>query len=285
MRRFTLLLAFTSIAVLMRASEPPASTDWAGPRTPDGQPAIAGFFNAVIGGTYSLDNPRRGGGRLQELLAQARNMPLPKKASRIVDPPDGEVPYQPWARAKQQDLLAHIDAPIKPEYIDPQERCLPDGPIRSTFWSDFEIQQFPGYVILIYDQNHPYRVITLNDAKPHPNQSIKLYMGDSRGHWEGNTLVVDVANDNSKSRLSNEGDFASDNLHITERYIFADRNHVIYEAVMTDQTVYTRPWTIRADLKRAHNKEPNYEQWENTCHEGERDSELTLQGAIVGGGK
>ena len=132
-------------------------------------------------------------------------------------------------------------------------------------------------MVLIYDQNHPFRVIPL-DGPPHPEQNIKLWMGDSRGHWERNTLVVDVTNNNSKSRLSNEGDFASDKLHIVERYTFLDANNMTYEATMDDPTVYTRPWTIRASMHRAHRKEPGYEQWENTCHEGERDADIVLAG-------
>ncbi len=245
-------------------------------KTADGQPDVQGFWAAEVGGTYSLVNPRRGGGRLREQLLEREGKKPPTKQSRISDPADGQIPYQPWARVKQQEIQANIDRPAKQEHIDPQARCLPDGPIRSIFWSAYQILQFPGYVVFVYEQNHPYRIIPL-DARPHPSEDVKLWMGDSRGHWEGNTLVVDVANNNSKSRLDNEGDFASDKLHIVERYTFVDAKTMEYQATLEDPSVYTRPWTIQARMLRTHLKEPDYEQWEDACHEGERNADSSLQ--------
>jgi hypothetical protein len=103
-------------------------------------------------------------------------------------------------------------------------------------------------------------------------------MGDSRGRWEGNTLVVDVMNNNSKSRFSTEGDFASDKLHMVERYTFLDANTMEYRATIEDPSVYTRPWTIQARMLRIHTKDPDYEVWEDACHEGEKHSdEFTRQ--------
>jgi hypothetical protein len=96
-------------------------------------------------------------------------------------------------------------------------------------------------------------------------------MGDSRGHWEGNTLVVDVTSYNGKSRLSNVGDFASDKAHIVERYTFVDNKTLKYEAAIDDPSVYTRPWTLTSPFHRGHVKERGYEQWEEACHEGERN--------------
>ena len=241
----------------------------------DGPPDVQGFWTAEVGGTYSLVNPRRGVGRLREQQLERQGVKPPTKQSRIIDPPDGQIPYQPWARAKQKTIEANIDTPTKQEFIDPQARCLPDGPIRSIFWSAYQILQFPGYVVFVYEQNHPYRIIPL-DGHPHPDQSVKLWMGDSRGHWEGNTLVVDVANNNSKSRLDNEGDFAGDQLHIVERYTFTDAKTMDYEATLEDPSVYTRPWTIRARMLRTHIKDPGYEQWEDACHEGERNADDSL---------
>ena len=119
-----------------------------------------------------------------------------------------------------------------------------------------------------------FRIIPL-DGRPHVGENLKLWMGDSRGHWEGTTLVVDVTNNNSKGRLSRAGDFASDKVHVTERFQFLDQNRVKYSAVFDDPTVYTRPWTFGFDLKRGNfggegnpTSDPNYEQWEEACHEG-----------------
>ena len=258
---FALLMASAGFLLPM-----PAAAAWTPARTADGQPDVQGFWQAVVEGTYSLTEPSRGGIGLQDALGIKRR----RNPSRIVDPDDGQIPYQPWAREKQKHIEANINEPVEPEFIDPQARCLPDGPVRSMFWSAFQVLQYPGYVVIEYESNHPYRIISL-DGRPHVGGSIKLWMGDSRGHWEGNTLVVDVANNNSKSRLSNQGDFASDQLHIIERYTFQDANTMKYEATLDDPSVYTRPWKIAADMVRKHLKDPDYEQWEEACHEGEHN--------------
>jgi hypothetical protein len=159
----------------------------------------------------------------------------------------------------------------KPEHIDPQARCVPGGVTRTIFWTqNFEIRQYPGYVVFVDDQNHTSRAIPL-DGQPHIPGNIKLWMGDSRGHWEGNTLVVDVTNDNAKHRLSNEGDFSSDKVHIVERYKWIDANNFSLEQRYNDPAVYTKPWTLAAKFHRDHTDDPSYELWLNECQEGERD--------------
>jgi hypothetical protein len=239
---------------------------------PDGQPGVQGFWSAEVSGSYSLLNPRKGGIRLKEQLLERAGKKAPTQPTRIVDPPDGQVPYQAWARAKQQEIQANIDQPTAQRHIDPQARCLPNGPVRSPLWSTYEIMQSPGYVVFSYETTHMYRIIPL-DGRPHPSQNVKLWMGDSRGHWEGNTLVVDVMNNNSKSRFSTEGDFASDKAHIVERYTFLDAKTMEYRATIEDPTVYTRPWTIQARMIRIHTKDPDYEVWEDSCHEGEKNAD------------
>jgi hypothetical protein len=253
------------------------ATPWLPSRLPDGQPDVQGFWSAEVSGTYSLLNPRKGGIRLQEQLLEKAGKKPQTKPTRIVDPPDGQVPYQPWARARQQEIQANIDNPTAQRHIDPQARCLPNGPLRSPLWSAYEIMQSPGYLVFSYETTHMYRIVPL-DGRPHPSQNVKLWMGDSRGHWEGNTLVVDVMNINLKSRFSTEGDFASDKAHIVERYTFLDAKTMEYRATIEDPTVYTRPWTIQARMIRNHTKDPDYEVWEDACHEGEKHfDEFTQQ--------
>jgi len=246
-----------------------SAAPWVPSRLPDGQPDVRGHWSAEVSGTYSLLNRRKGGTRLQEQLLERAGKKVPTKPTRIVDPPDGQVPYQPWARAKQQEIQSNIDNPTAQRHIDPQARCLPNGPLRSPLWSNYEIMQSPGYLVFSYETTHMYRIVPL-DGRPHPSQNVKLWMGDSRGRWEGNTLVVDVMNNNIKSRFSTEGDFASDKAHIIERYTFLDANTMEYRATIEDPTVYTRPWTVQARMIRIHTKEPDYEVWEDACHEGEK---------------
>ncbi len=234
----------------------PAGQAWTPAKLPDGQPDVQGYWTAggtvvvggkavpTRGGTYSITGGPLGGGGEAEVLDNAKLLkegkPLPSWPSKVVDPEDGQIPYQPWARARQKYIEANVDHPTKQEHLDPQERCFLDGPIRDTFHYEFKIEQYPGYVLILHDG---YRWIPL-DNRAHPSQAIKLWNSDSRGHWEGNTLVVDVANSNSKSRLDRSGNFASDKVHIVERYIFNEPNAFTYEATVEDPSVYTRPWKV-----------------------------------------
>ncbi len=105
--------------------------------------------------------------------------------------------------------------------MEPYARCAPAGIPKSFYHVGYEIRQFPGIVLILFDSG--WRMIYL-DGTPHLPENVKLWNGDSRGHWEGNTLVVDVGNENSKSRFGRTGEFASENVHIVERYIFSPDN-------------------------------------------------------------
>ncbi len=244
-----------------------AGAAWTGPRTPDGQPDVQGTWDAVISGSFSLVTPMAGGGRFNAL---ATGRELPKNPSRIVDPPDGRVPYQPWAAALQQAQEKDVDHPTRPWHIDPQNRCLPHGVARGFYTTQARVLQFPGQVVFFFQQYQYYRIIRL--GAQHIGPDVKLWMGDPVGHWEGNTLVVDVTNLNGKARLAMVGDFYSENVHVVERYTFPGADTLKYTATFDDPTVYIRPWTLAVDLKRR----PNEEFWEYGCHEGDRGEELQL---------
>ena len=220
------------------------SGKWTGKRLPDGQPDVEGNWANTIANQNNWIDPQGGepGGRAPK---SARNERAP---SRVSDPADGQVPFQPWARTIQQDYFTHFRDPVKPEYIEPFARCAPGGVPKSFTWHGYEIRQYPGYVLFLF--NSGTRVIHL-DGKPHLPDSIKLWNADSRGHWEGNTLVVDVTNNNAKARLGRSGEFASDQVHIVERYIFdKGGERYNYVATITDPTVYTRPWTATIPARR-----------------------------------
>jgi len=132
----------------------------------------------------------------------------------------------------------------------------------------FQILQPAGSVVFLYEAFHSFRIIPL-DGRPHASEPIRMFEGDSRGHWEGDTLVVDVTNQNAKTWFDMAGNFHSEALHVVERYTPVDANTIRYEALLEDPKVYTRPWTIRFDLGR--NADPHYEQMEYACVEGEKD--------------
>jgi hypothetical protein len=276
--------ALLSSAGLPAQTEPSKQAESAKPYkqpvTPDGQPDLQGYWNAIPTGTFDITDPRTGGGRLEEIIKVRSGEPRIPKPSRVVDPPDGKVPYQPWAAAKQKELAAHIDDPVKPEQIDPGARCLLDGATRAFFHTGFSITQVPGYVIFQWEQNSEYRIVPL-DGGPHVGEDLKLWLGDSRGHWEGNTLVIDITGLNAKTRLDMVGDFYSDKAHVVERITRVNDKTLKYEALITDPTVYTRPWTLAGKFTRSHADDPNYELWEDACHEGERSSEKMIIPANV----
>jgi hypothetical protein len=220
-----------------------ASGPWTGPRTPDGQPDIAGHWSNTIANHGNFTDPQ--GGLLSDAgrnAARTPRLPRDQRApSRVSDPADGQVPFQPWAREKQQDFVAHFNNPDKPQYVEPLARCAPGGVPKSLYWHGYDIRQYPGYVLFIFDSGT--RIIHL-DGKPHLPDAIKLWNADSRGHWDGNTLVVDVTNNNAKALFGRSGEFASENVRVTERYIFAEGGQRFnYVGTFTDPTVYTRPWT------------------------------------------
>ena len=219
-----------------------SSGKWTGPRLSDGQPNIEGHWSNTIGNHSNFTDPQ--GGVPGD--PQTRNRPQgprnERAPSRVSDPADGQVPFQPWARTAQQDFLANFHDPKKPEYIEPLARCAPAGVPKSFMWHGYEIRQYPGYVLFMFDSGT--RIIYL-DSRPHLPANIKLWNADSRGRWEGNTLVVDVTNNNGKARFGRTGEFASENVHIEERYIFDNNGgRYNYVATVTDPTVYTRPFTV-----------------------------------------
>jgi hypothetical protein len=240
---------------------------WNPPRTPDGQPDIQGYWNgtAGIGAAFDLEV----GEPPEEGALQARKSLTPPHV--VIDPPDGKIPYQPWAAAVRDENRQNSLHPTTLEQIDSLSRCLQMGVPRQTFLGGFQIFQSPGYVVII--QGNAYRTISL-DGRPHVPSDIKLWAGDSVGHWEGNTLVVDVTNINEHGWYDWAGNFHSDELHLVERWTFRDANTIDYEVTSYDPKVFTRPWTLKNEFKR--NKKSDPEIFEDACYEGEKDVEIML---------
>lgn len=223
-----------------------ASGKWTGKRLADGQPDVAGHWSNTIANHNNFTDPQ--GGSPGEPSAASKRPRNERAPSRVSDPADGSIPYLPSARKLQQDFAANFANPTKSHYIEPLARCAPGGIPKSFYWHGYEIRQYAGYVVLLF--NSGTRIIQLSD-KPHLSPSIKLWNGDSRGHWEGNTLFVDVQNQNGKALFGRSGDFISENGTVQERYIFdADGKRYNYVATFTDPTVYSRPWTATIPARR-----------------------------------
>jgi hypothetical protein len=262
-----------ALALAPRAAAAQSSTTFNPPRTSDGQPDIQGYFSPnAPAAAHSLEegeDPENTIGRGQRTQAQLVEA-LKNRKVLIVDPAPGpKIPYQPWARAKQRELLDGVFAPLKVVDIEPEDRCALLGMPRSSTRGDFRILQTPGMVTIAYAWNHAYRTIPL-DGRPHLPASMKLYNGDSRGHWEGNTLVVDVTNLNDLTWFDSHGTLHTDALHVVERFTVVDANTINYEVTLDDSKAFTRPWKLAFSFDRV--KAKNYEMYEEACVEGNGES-------------
>ena len=256
--------AALSLATDLAAAQAPAATAkaWSPARLSDGQPDVQGegFWSADIG-TDEADDIEKGSDALHAKMAGRPVVP----SDMIVDPPDHSIPYTPAAAAIKNRRFANRHEPSL-QVRDPIFRCLLAGTPRFEFLQPFRIIQNPGYVLFLYQYEHAFRVITL-DGRPHIDENIKLWRGDSRGRWEGNTLVVDVTNHDARTWFDQAGAYHSDALHVVERFTFVDANTINYEATLEDPKAYTRPWKIAFTHKRT--AEQGFELLEDACIEGE----------------
>lgn len=234
----------------------------------DGQPDVEGLWIYTLGGLNLEELPN--------MMDTGRTSP-----TIIVDPPSGILPYHPWARARRDEVLENYQHPNHAQ-VDPQNRGWPDGIPRLNYYTPGPIQilQPPGYVVFLYETQHEFRIVPL-DGRPHLASDIKLWLGDSRGHWEDTTLVVDVTNHNDSTRFSVVGDFHSDQMRVTERFAFVDSETIEYRATIDDPQVYTRPWTLGVTMTR--DRVPRNELLEYAGIEGERDAALMVEIPIAAG--
>jgi hypothetical protein len=267
----SLLLPGFIVAIAWLAPATGDAQTWNPPRTPDGQPDIQGVWQGGPGNAgHSLEE---GCCEVEHNRMQNRNpnnIGLPYQV--IVEPKDGKVPFQPWAAEKRREHLVNMETPTELQHIEPEDRCSLGGVPRSQLRGPMKIQQVPGHVVIQYEWIHAFRVIRL-DASPHPPKELTLWQGDSRGRWEGNTLVVDVTNFrydpvgyNKQPWLDSHGTFYTDALHVVERWTFADANTIHYEATIEDPKVFTQPWKVAFRIPRHTDKD--FELIEEACWEG-----------------
>ncbi|MFO7287346.1 MAG: hypothetical protein LOD94_12125 [Gammaproteobacteria bacterium] len=228
------------------------SGEWTGPRTRDGQPDISGHWSNTIANHNNFTDPQ--GGIPNDPNARPLGPREERAPSRVTDPPDGKLPLQPWAKKKVEEFRIGFHNPVYPGHVEPNARCAPGGIPKSLYWHGYEIAQYPGYVVFFFDNGT--RIIHLDD-KPHLPENIKLWNGDSRGRWEGNTLIVEVRNVNGKALFGRSGEFISENARILERYIFSpDGKRYNYVATFDDPTVYTRPFTVTIPARKWTEEDP-----------------------------
>ena len=247
---------------------------------------------------YNLTRDRRDGGpqldvnrAYNEHWMDARRLTITKdhRTSLIVDPPDGRIPpVVPLAPERQQARAARADAaarfaaglPDSAEEMSLPVRCIirTDSPpyLPTIYNNDLQIFQSPGYVAIAPEMIHSARIIPLDD-RPHVGGSLRQWLGDSRGHWENDTLVVETANFRAdEGVIFQDADPAT--YHLAERFTRVDAQTIRYEFTVEDPHTWTRPWTAMIPWTRI---DPAEQMYEYACHEDNYDIVHLLQGARI----
>jgi hypothetical protein len=232
----------TSIAVVAAAvSVANAQTPNTLPRTPDGKPDLSGIWQVMNTAAWDI----------QDHTAQKG---MPAGVGVVVG---NEIPYKPEALAKKRENSANRAT------ADPESKCYLPGVPRIMYMPyPFQIFQKPDQITVLFEYVHATRAIYTNGTQ-HPPGHIDWWMGDSRGRWEGDTLVVDVVHFNDQTWFDRAGNFHSEQLHLVERFTPLDRDHITYEVTVEDPKVFTAPWRMSMILYR--HREPSAQILEYEC--------------------
>lgn len=228
-------------------------------------------YLAILSGVEKFKSPTSTGTADDQVERDFDN-----RTSLIVVPPDGRIPFTPEGRRREAAAAA---ARARPSPTDPEDlsnylRCLTFGVPRlggnaAGYNSYYQIVQAPGFVVLFGEVIHDARVIAV-DGRPHLPSNVRLWDGDSRGRWEGRTLVVDTTNFSAKTYFLG----SSENLRLIERFTRTAEDTIDYEITVSDPVTWTRPWTAVVHLKQSSDK-----MYEYACHEG---NERTMIDMLMG---
>jgi hypothetical protein len=174
-----------------------------------------------------------------------------QRRTGIVEPADKNLPWIPAEDAKRREFLLKMNPAVDLRHVELNARCALPGLFQGEDGNNpWQILQPAGKVVMLYDYNHTSRVIHL-DGRAHLPSSIRLFMGDSVGRWEGNTLIVDTTNFNDRTSYSREIPYLSDALHTVERFTVAEANIIDYEITIEDPKLFTKPWKVAGYFSRS----------------------------------
>ena len=295
MRSAMVVIAFVVVAV------PVLGQHWTPQRTPWGDPDLQGYWPSAEMLGVPFERPASLGVRATLTDEEFAQLPARRRAtnandaffgesrehwreygkpqrqtSLIVDPPDGRLPPLTKDGAKRAAALPNeargsLDGP---ENASSQARCLSRGALGSMMpignSSGNQIIQAPGLVVIRNEMIQETRIVPV-DGRPHVGARVRSIMGDSRGRWEGRTLIVDTINFNDNS--GGNRPFSRD-ARLRERFTRIDRDTIRYEATVDDPKTWTRPWTVSFPLK----QDPHYFLFEFACHEGNYLSMISMLG-------
>lgn len=295
--------------------------NWTTPRTPDGQPDLQGIWgNKTItpierpgnqGQAYLTDeemaalNQQRAVNSAAQDAAPAQRTVAGRnvggygsywldagdtwlstgQTSFVLDPPDGRAPIKQWALdAKVYNLANEGD---HYQHLSVWDRCIsrgvPGSMLPAGYNNAYRIAQTPEHIVIYHEMIHDVRIIPLSDA-PFIDGRIRQWMGDSRAHWDGETLVVETRNFHDRGWIASsfaggriKGIPTSKALHVMERFERVSESTIMWTVTIEDPNVYTAPWTIQMPLT----AEPGYLMFEYACHEGNNAVPGTLGGQRV----
>jgi hypothetical protein len=275
---------WTLTAIMLAASIASAQSPT---RLSDGQPNMQGMytrsgvkaleadppFNPIDPGEknpFSVSNREDGLGPYPRIFGQGGNVLRggQQRAQRrlgIVFPENRKLPWRPEEDAKRRQFLLDMNPSKDLRHVELNSRCALPGLFEGEDGNNpYTFLQPPGKVVILYDYNHTSREIDLN-RREHLGKGIRLFMGDSIGHWEGNTLVVDTTNFNGRVAYSREIPYLSEELHTIERFTVAEENTIDYEVTIDDPKLFTGPWKVAGYFSKA---AKDVESLEFACAEG-----------------
>jgi hypothetical protein len=206
-----------------------------------------------------------------------------RQTSLVIAPANGRIPFTPEAEKIRDARNAGSDDSY--EHMSVWDRCItrgmPGAMIPAGYNNAYQIMQIPGYVVILHEMIHEVRIIPI-DRRPALSSTIAQWMGDSRGRWEGNTLVVETRNFSRKGWLATsaasgrlKGIPQSESLRVVERFTPADKETILYEATVEDPAMFSQPWKLSIPLSR----DQDYKIYEYACHEGNQAVPNILRGA------
>jgi hypothetical protein len=226
----------TGVGVSAASAQTPAV-----PRTPDGKPDLSGIWQVMNTAAWDIQD-------------HAAQKGVPAGMGVVVG---NEIPYKPEALARKRRNYENRAT------ADPETKCYLPGVPRIMYMAHpFQIFQKPQQLTMLFEYVHATRYVYTNGT-PHPPGHIDWWMGDSRGRWDGDALVVDVIDFNEETWFDRAGNFHSDELHLVERFTLLDADHIDYDVTVEDPKVFTRPWRMSMILYRR--KEMNIQLLDYDC--------------------
>jgi hypothetical protein len=290
MRRLIIAALVALVGATLGAQSSPSRGRWTAPRTAWGAPDLQGIWTSDDARSVPMQRPQQFGERrllTDEEFAERKRRDdetrgdtragagtfvgevgtrTVRQTSLVIDPPDGRTPPLTAEAQAKNAATAILRARLPQTWEDRSisDRCITRGilaALPTLYGNGLRIVQNPGYVAISYEMIHETRIVPI-DGRPHLPKNLRLYMGDPRGRWDGDTLVIDTTNFSDQTVVGQNQ--TSELLHVTERLTRISAETVQYEATIDDPRTWTKPWTVTVPLSR----QAGYQIFPYECHEG-----------------